>query len=473
MKNYSVSHSLLLGIALLTIALLLLPLAGKNCLRAANSEAFPSLEEETKPANPAGVQHKPAPERPTVSDFQTQTGARDLKQVAEEPPFPEEPAFPELNDQGAKPPPPPEAVAPQGQNPIAPSVEQAPKGKLEIENRPEAYTIQQGDTLWDLCQRFFGNPFLWPKLWSYNDYVRNPHFIYPGQQIRFIPGTETEPPSLDIGNQDVAQKEEVSKPQEEEVPTQEAATNEQPQAKEKSEDLEIVAEGKDGPKVLRLTDDSFLADDEPSLGEIVSSFNASEFLTNGDTVYVDFKNASAVSIGDRFTIFEKLRTVRHPRSWFTTMGSIIATKGYLQVVDVQDNIYAAKIFNATHYIKRGDSIKPYLNPYKEVTPKEPQKFYEGYFVATKFNERFLGLDQIGYIDLGTKAGVQIGDTFLVYRTKDGFTNNNRNFPKVVIGSLVVIETKDKASTVICTHAIEAIEPGDKLMSQRARFRFLN
>ncbi|MEW5850256.1 MAG: LysM domain-containing protein, partial [Myxococcota bacterium] len=52
---------------------------------------------------------------------------------------------------------------------------------------PESYTVQPGDTLWDLCDRFLSNPWYWPKIWSYNPEIENAHWIYPGNTIRFYP----------------------------------------------------------------------------------------------------------------------------------------------------------------------------------------------------------------------------------------------------------------------------------------------
>jgi len=46
------------------------------------------------------------------------------------------------------------------------------------------YTIQKGDTLWDLSERFFDSPALWPGLWTINDQIPNPHWIFPGERIR-------------------------------------------------------------------------------------------------------------------------------------------------------------------------------------------------------------------------------------------------------------------------------------------------
>jgi hypothetical protein len=46
------------------------------------------------------------------------------------------------------------------------------------------YTVQEGDTLWDLSNHFNDSPWLWPELWQENDQITNPHWIFPGERIR-------------------------------------------------------------------------------------------------------------------------------------------------------------------------------------------------------------------------------------------------------------------------------------------------
>ena len=45
------------------------------------------------------------------------------------------------------------------------------------------HTVEKGDTLWSICEKYYGDPDLWPKLWQMNPFVTNPHFLKPGDVI--------------------------------------------------------------------------------------------------------------------------------------------------------------------------------------------------------------------------------------------------------------------------------------------------
>ena len=69
------------------------------------------------------------------------------------------------------------------------------------EKAHENYPIVNGDTLYDISQRLFGDHKYWPKIWSINNgNVTNPHLIFPGNSIAFFPGSGTELPTIQIGS---------------------------------------------------------------------------------------------------------------------------------------------------------------------------------------------------------------------------------------------------------------------------------
>lgn len=63
----------------------------------------------------------------------------------------------------------------------------------------QTYLIQKGDTLWDISETLFGDPYFWPKIWALNHKeIFNPHQITQGLAVHFYPGSTSEAPSVHV-----------------------------------------------------------------------------------------------------------------------------------------------------------------------------------------------------------------------------------------------------------------------------------
>ncbi len=322
----------------------------------------------------------------------------------------------------------------------------------------EVHTVVRGDTLWDLSQRYLGTPWYWPKVWSYNPEIANPHWIYPGNLVRFFPGGEEAPTQVEAGvSPDEMEQLEASEP---------IAADEMPP--------DVSVAGKIGytpQSAVRLRHTGFVTQKElDEAGRIESSFAEPEMLSTFDTVYLSFKRKSDAKVGDTYVVFETLRDVTHPITG-SRYGYLTKFLGAVKVTQVSDKLVTAEIVQAWDEINRGDLIGPYGEALmKNVSPRANERELKGHVITTMVPFLSIyGEHHMVVVDKGSSDGVVPGNTFTVVRQNDPKREDvlrpaeaDGRFPLEDIATCMAIDVKDKATTCLLTRSIREVVRGDRV-----------
>ncbi len=339
----------------------------------------------------------------------------------------------------------------------------------------EKYTIQPGDTLWDISSKLLNSPWYWPKLWSYNPYISNPHWIYPGNELRLTPGGE-EMPAL-VESYEPVEEAEPRELSEVSMGTTEGIGIDIPEDMEGSVSMtgKIVSAANYVSFVRR---DTFVSKKELEYaGRIISSFEEKNMLATYDSVYLKFVNLNEVKPGDRFMIFDKPKPIKHPQKKDLIVGYAVEILGGLKIVKVDEDIATARIFTSYSDIERGMYVLPWQEGNtQKIKARPPQVDSKGYIVYTTVDDRILsGEHHIVVIDKGREDGIVEGNVFFVVRRGDmldtGLVEYNYKFegnvryPDEVVGAIMVIDARDRASTGLVISSIRELVIGDEVIAK--------
>ena len=317
------------------------------------------------------------------------------------------------------------------------------------------HIVERGDTLWDIAQRYYDNPFLWPQIWDANKYIPNAHWIYPGDPVII-------PPLTPISEQMIAQEGQPGAPGApgEEVPGGPSIGAPGEQLFPIALDVDLYCSGFIVPDVggwkMRI-----MANEENTLKVTLAVF---------DIVYLNQGEADGISPGDEFTILQRVRKLSHPVTG-ESLGDYILQTGRLKVVATQERTSTAQITYSCDATLVGDYLVPFepkevpnlsdLPPVDRFSLEGPNQ--KGYVVFAKDDLTSLGDNHEVQIDVGAADGIAIGTRLILYRNQTtGYegTGFERDIPRRVLGEMVVFSLQDSTSTGRIIQMYDFVEQGD-------------
>lgn len=333
---------------------------------------------------------------------------------------------------------------------------------------PPIHVVRKGDTLWDLCDSYYSNPWGWPKVWSYNPQIVNPHWIYPGDQVRL------RDPS-DVGGQRRAGLAGVSGP---------------------------GGAGKSGSRSLQpttvfLRDQGFLGDPKRDVwGELVGAVEDQMLLSDGNHVYMMMRPGVELQPGQSLTIFTPVRKPDDVPGSRKPPGEIVAVKGTIKIdqYNPKTRVARGEVTESLDVIERGFKVGPVGRQFDVVPPKPAARTVQARVLSGIYPHNIMGQNQLAFMDRGSEDGLEPGTRMFVLRQGDSWrrslnVGNNmlkyrmkmesakpsdaertptdgedKQFPSEVVAELRVLRTEKYSAIAIVLETRRELEPGDVAIS---------
>ncbi len=320
---------------------------------------------------------------------------------------------------------------------------------------PNSHLVRRGDTLWGICDYYFRNPYQWPRIWSYNPQIQNPHWIYPGDQVKLRNGSAVA---------------ELAPPQ---PGSRGAITDRRRQVP---------------PDTVFLRNHGYIEDDQSNWGEINGAREDKIFLTDFDEVYLRIGADHDVKVGQELTVYRPIKSVGD--------GKLVEIQGTVKIDqwNPKERVARARVTETLDTIERGARVGPIVRRFEVVPPVRNEKDVEATVVTSVHPHNFYGQNQVVLIDKGEEDGLRPGNRLFVIRKGDGFHKTQPSgsaakriaiednspaaienitkprsddaLPEEVLAELRVINAKKHTAMALVTTSRREIEAGDRALSRK-------
>ena len=314
---------------------------------------------------------------------------------------------------------------------------------------PETYIVQRGDTLFDICDQLIDEKSYWPKLWSLNPSIKNPHFIFPSTKLRFYPGDSETPPYLQVVNEDDVVPIDKGSLDESElvadtVPPPAAPAAEAVPEAPRSSVIEVVGPDQlngdlaeafmDAGQSYRNNESSvevpgfIFAEEKEPKGIVLGGRYGEISLAAGQRATIE--SEEGLRDGSLLTVLRKSKKIVDPEAE-DFVGNLYYYVGTITVIkQIEQGLYSAQVESTRLSIRPDDLVVDYISVKRSV-PLDivgvPRSEIDSNIVAFEYDEQVMGAQgQTVFIDRGSQDGVSPGMYLSIYQTPRNLSPDSRD-----------------------------------------------
>jgi hypothetical protein len=304
---------------------------------------------------------------------------------------------------------------------------------------PQPYIVKKGDTLWDIAEYFFKDPFKWMKIWEQNLYITNPDLIYPGNKIMFDASRQQQ------GGLRMVRPEPqiVIKPAE---------------RLENAVDSSLL--------MTALARQDFIQPGEANgVGYILDSEDKRIHYGINDHLYL--KMNTEANAGDIFDVFRSSDPIQDPQSG-EPVGILVKHLGQIEIISQAQGVHRGVVVKAFEELSRADRLKPAKVITPHIVPNYPGEQLAGSVLYIRDDASEAGENQVIGISLGLKDGLKAGAVLSIHRIgriiTDRVTGDAVRLPTEKIAEVMVLVPQQTASIALITKSTEPINIGDSVLN---------
>ena len=309
-------------------------------------------------------------------------------------------------------------------------VAQAAEPQLTETENGYYYTVQKGDTLWDLSNRFSNTPWVWPELWEENSrIIANPHLIYPGQKLKLMRakgGRATDPG--------------ISHPS----------------------DLDGIH------YYYSLVDQYGFIRKMPVTPEGVifkSRETGLTLISEGNIVYIKPEGNAVLAKGAWMSIFRTFEPIVN-RDSKQLIGTQHLLCGIVEILQRDPDYAIARVVRSYRSIRLGDKLMPYEKRSPRIPIQNSQTGIDGTILLSEEHMNIFAESNVAFIDRGKMHGIRPGQIYSIYY-RDEHNLGTTMSPKTVVtpvdyGELIVLHVEDNTATVLITNSEKEFFAGTRV-----------